>query len=57
MHVLDAGQLDVIAIAEADDDIAGTALSLSVTALGNLRTQTLHAFDAKQMREIVGKMA
>ncbi len=50
------GQHDVIAIAEADDDIAATALSLSVTSLGNIRTQTLRAFDATQMREIVGKM-
>ena len=50
------GQHDVITIAEADDDIAATALSLSVTALGNIRTQTLRAFDAAQMQEIVGKM-
>jgi uncharacterized protein with GYD domain len=50
------GQHDVIAIAEADDDIAATALSLSVTTLGNIRTQTLRAFDAAEMREIVGKM-
>ncbi len=50
------GQHDVIAIAEADDDMAATALSLSVTALGNIRTQTLRAFDASEMREIVGRM-
>ncbi len=51
------GQHDVVTIAEADDDIAATALSLSVTALGNIRTQTMRAFDAAEMREIVGKMA
>ena len=33
------------------DDIAATALSLSVTALGNIRTRTLRAFDANHMRE------
>ncbi len=51
------GQHDVIAVAEAGGNIAATALSLSVTALGNIRTQTLRAFDATRMREIVGKMA
>jgi uncharacterized protein with GYD domain len=51
------GQHDVVTIAEANDDIAATALSLSVTALGNIRTQTLRAFDAAEMQEIVSKMA
>src|SRR6266542_3209468 len=43
------GQHDVVAIAEADDDIAATALSLSIASLGNVRTQTLRAFDANDM--------
>jgi uncharacterized protein with GYD domain len=51
------GQHDVITIVEADDDVAATALSLSVTSLGNIRTQTLRAFEAAEMREIVAKMA
>jgi uncharacterized protein with GYD domain len=50
------GQHDVVTIAEADDDIAATALSLSITALGNIRTQTLRAFDAADMAKIIGKM-
>ena len=51
------GQHDVVAIAEADDDIAATALSLSIASLGNVRTQTLRAFDAADMTKIIGKMA
>ena len=50
------GQHDVITIAEADDDIAATALTLSVAALGNIRTQTLRAFDAADMAKIIAKM-
>jgi uncharacterized protein with GYD domain len=51
------GQHDVVAIAEADDDIAATALSLSIASLGNVRTQTLRAFDAADMAKIIAKMA
>ena len=51
------GQHDVVAIAEADDDIAATALSLSIASLGNVRTQTLRAFDAADMAKILAKMA
>ena len=51
------GQHDVVAIAEADDDIAATALSLSLAALGNVRTQTLRAFDTADMTKIMAKMA
>jgi len=50
------GQHDVVTTVEADDDIAATALSLSVAALGNVRTQTLKAFDATDMAKIIGKM-
>ena len=51
------GQHDVVSMVEADDDIAATALSLSVASLGNVRTQTLKAFDAADMAKILGKMA
>ena len=51
------GQHDVVAIAEAQDDAAATALSLSIAALGNVRTQTMRAFDAAEMKAIVAKMA
>jgi uncharacterized protein with GYD domain len=51
------GQHDVVAIAEASDDAAATALSLSIASLGNVRTQTLRAFDAEEMKAIIAKMA
>ena len=50
------GQYDVVAIAEAEDDIAATALGLSIASLGNVRTQTLKAFDAADMAKVIAKM-
>lgn len=51
------GQYDVAAILEAPDDAAATAFGLSVGKLGNVRTQTLRAFRADEMGEILGKLA
>ncbi|GAA4118189.1 GYD domain-containing protein [Aminobacter aganoensis] len=51
------GKYDVISIAEAPDDLTATALSLSISELGNVRAQTLKAFDAGDMRQIIAKMA
>jgi uncharacterized protein with GYD domain len=51
------GKHDVVAIAEASDDTVATALSLSIASLGNVRTQTLRAFDSEEMKKIIAKMA
>ena len=50
------GQYDIVAILEAPDDISITALGLSAGALGNVRTQTLRAYDAQDMKAILGKV-
>lgn len=50
------GSFDVVTICEAPDDEAATALSLSVAARGNVRTQTLRAFSPAEMSRILGKM-
>ena len=50
------GQYDVIAICEAPDDEAATALSLSVCSRGNVRSETLRAFSFDEMKTILGKM-
>jgi uncharacterized protein with GYD domain len=50
------GAHDIVAIVEAPDDMAVTAVGLSVGALGNVRTQTLRAFSKAEMAAIVGKM-
>ena len=51
------GQYDVAAVIDAPDDTAMTAFGLSVGSLGNVRTQTLRAFDADEMGQILGKLA
>ena len=50
------GAYDVIAICEAPDDEAATALSLSVCSRGNIRSQTLRAFSFDEVKKILGKM-
>jgi uncharacterized protein with GYD domain len=50
------GAHDIVTIVEAPDDVAVTAVGLSVGALGNVRTQTLRAFSKTEMTTIVGKM-
>ena len=51
------GQYDLVVTLEAPDDIAVTALNLSVGGLGNVRTQTMRAFSAAEMATVIGKMA
>ena len=50
------GHYDVVAMIDAPDDQAVTGLLLSLGAAGNVRTQTLRAFSADQMGQILGKM-
>jgi uncharacterized protein with GYD domain len=51
------GQYDVVAVVEAQDDISMTALGLSTGKLGNVRTQTLRAFTAADIKSILEKVA
>jgi len=50
------GRYDIVAVTEAPDEIAATALNLSLSALGNIRTESLRAFSAEEMGKIVAKM-
>jgi uncharacterized protein with GYD domain len=50
------GQYDFVAVFDAPDDVAMTALGLSIGQLGNVRTQTLRAFPVAEMKEILGKV-
>lgn len=50
------GTYDIVALCEAADDEAATALSLSVASRGNVRSQTLRAFSHAEMSKIVAKM-
>jgi uncharacterized protein with GYD domain len=49
------GHYDVVAVCEAPDDAAITALGLAIGAAGNSRTQTLRAFSRDEMNAILSK--
>jgi uncharacterized protein with GYD domain len=50
------GAFDGVLILEAPNDETATAALLSLGALGFVHTQTLRAFTAQDMQQILGKM-
>jgi uncharacterized protein with GYD domain len=51
------GHYDIVTIVEAPDEAAASALSLSGAKLGNVRGQTLRAFNAAEMAKILDKVS
>jgi uncharacterized protein with GYD domain len=50
------GEYDLVALSEFPDDETATAFFLSLGMLGNVRTQTLRAFGADEMRRILQRL-
>ena len=50
------GRYDVVTVLDAPDEFSAMALSPSISALGNVRTESLRAFSAADMTKVVGKM-
>jgi uncharacterized protein with GYD domain len=50
------GQYDIVTVVEAPDEISAAALNLSISALGNVRTESLRAFSAAEMMTIANRM-
>jgi uncharacterized protein with GYD domain len=50
------GRYDIVTVVEAPDELSATALNLSLSALGNIRTESLRAFSSAEMMKIVAKM-
>lgn len=50
------GKYDLVAIIEAPDDESATAFSLAIAAAGNIRIQTLRAFNKGEMNGILARM-
>lgn len=50
------GDFDLVAVIEAPDDATYTAFGLSLGAAGNLRSQSLRAFNKEEMNAILAKM-
>ena len=49
------GNHDIVGILEAPDDESAAAGLLAVAGEGNIRSQTLRAFSAEEMRGVIGK--
>lgn len=50
------GQYDLISIIEAPDDASAAAFGLAIGSAGNVRMQTLRAFDRNEMNGILAKL-
>jgi uncharacterized protein with GYD domain len=50
------GQYDFVAVCDAPDDAAASALVYSLAARGNVRTRTLRAFSQAEIGAVLGKM-
>ena len=50
------GSYDVVAIFDAPDEAAMTALGLAIGSAGNVRTQTLRAFTKDETDKILAKL-
>jgi uncharacterized protein with GYD domain len=50
------GQYDLIAIIEAPDEASATAFGLAIASGGNVRMQTLRAFNKNEMNSILAKI-
>ena len=51
------GRYDMIAAMEGPDDASVTALTLAMSVMGNIQTQTLRAFGVGEMKQILEKLA
>ena len=50
------GRYDLIAISEAPDDATVATAMLALAAQGNLRTETMRAFDAEEMQGVLDRL-
>ncbi|MBI2089890.1 MAG: GYD domain-containing protein [Deltaproteobacteria bacterium] len=50
------GDYDAVLVSDAPDDETITALALNLGSLGNVRTQTMRAYSADEMKKILAKL-
>jgi uncharacterized protein with GYD domain len=49
------GEYDLVSVVDLPDDETATAALLQVGSLGNVRSNTMRAFGADEMTDIIGK--
>ena len=50
------GPYDIVVVSEAPDDESASAFALALASQGNLRSMTLRAFSADEMKGIIAKV-
>ena len=50
------GAYDLVVIMDAPDDETQAAIGLGLSALGNVRGETMRAFNAEEMESVLGKI-
>jgi uncharacterized protein with GYD domain len=50
------GQYDLVTIIDAADEQSASAFALSITSAGNIRMETMRAFNSDEMGGILGKL-
>ena len=50
------GQYDLVAVIDAADEQAAAAFALGIASAGNIRMETLRAFNRDEMGSILGRM-
>lgn len=50
------GRYDIVGFLDAPDDETAAAISMKVSGLGSVRTETLRAFSAEEVTGIIGKL-
>lgn len=50
------GAYDLVCVLEAKDEASLTAFNLALSTQGNVRTQSLRAFNAAEMEQILAKL-
>ncbi len=53
---LTLGRYDLVTISEASDDMAAAKVALTISAAGNVSTETLRAFTEDEYRQIVSAL-
>ncbi len=51
-----AGQYDAVVVIEAPDDATAATASLAIGSLGNIRIETLRAFNEDEYRDLIGAL-
>jgi uncharacterized protein with GYD domain len=50
------GRYDIVHVFEAPDDQAAAAISIALGSIGNVRTETMRAFEAEDMSKILSEV-